>query len=170
MLGYPLKIKRDPKKKHTTIEGLLLLRQPKAREIFTLAQAMEKAGRSRSIGFSVEGSVLERDPYDPKIVTKARVLNCAITTSPVNPQTSMTLIKALIKKGEIGYQTPAAANGESLAALIPQQLGQGLSVADSDSLRMDRQSRIISALSLIFPHAATSQIEALAREILQELS
>ncbi len=34
VLGYPLRIKRNPKKKCTTIEGLLLLKQPKARSSY----------------------------------------------------------------------------------------------------------------------------------------
>lgn len=166
VLGYPTKVKR--KRGQTEIEGVLLLEQPKAQEIITLAEAMEKAGRSRRIGFSVEGQVIDRDPYNPHIVTKAKVLNCAITTSPVNPQTSMTLIKSLLK-GAVGYQTPLSADG-SLGPLIPQQLDINLSVADAEVLRSRPFARIMSALTSIFPLADSAKVAELAQRIEKEMS
>lgn len=166
VLGYPTKVTR--KKGCTEIEGILLLDQPRAREIMTLAEAMEKAGRNRRIGFSVEGQVVDRDPYNPHIVTKAKVLNCAITTSPVNPQTSMTLIKSLLK-GMVGYQAPSN-GGADLSPLIAQQLDERLSIADSVTLRTATKSRIMRALSQIFPFAGASKLEALAQRIEQEMS
>ena len=166
VLGYPTKVTR--KRGLTEIEGILLLDQPKAQEILTLAQAMEKAGRNRRIGFSVEGQVVDRDPYNPHIVTKAKVLNCAITTSPVNPQTSMSLIKSLLK-GAVGYQTPLTADG-SLSPLIPQQLDTNLSVADSQALRLRPFARIMTALTSIFPLADSSKIAELAQRIEKEMS
>lgn len=165
VLGYPTKVNR--KRGQTEIEGVLLLDQPKAMEIITLAEAMEKAGRNRRIGFSVEGQVVDRDPYNPHIVTKAKVLNCAITTSPVNPKTSMTLIKALIKS--VGYQTPSDVDG-ALSALIPQQLDTNLSVADSDSLRSSSFARIMTALTSIFPLADSVKISELAQRIIKEIA
>ena len=160
VLGYPTKVKKGRGK--TTIEGVLLLDQPKAREILTLAKTFEKAGKPRRIGFSVEGQVLERDPYNPHIVSKAKVLNCAITTSPVNPQTSLTLVKSLLK-GVVGYQTGSSTSG--LNSLIPQELDNLVSVADAEVLQADTKKRIIYAIKKIFPFASLDQINKLATSI-----
>lgn len=165
VLGYPTRVKQ--RRNTTEIEGVLLLEQPRALEIYNLACAMEKAGRVRQIGFSVEGSVIERDPYNPHIVNKARVLNCAITTSPVNPQTSMTLIKSLLK-GDVGYQSPSV-GGEDLAPLVRQQLEATVN-ADSRALRSTAFSRIMRALTQIFPLANLDQLERLARHVEMEMS
>ncbi len=167
VLGYPTKIEKGDNK--TTIEGVLLLNQPKAKEILTLAQTFEKAGKPRSIGFSVEGQILDRDPYNPHIVTKAKVLNCAITTSPVNPQTSLTLMKSFLAKGLIGYQIPSQ-QGESLSPLIPQQLSEILSSADSDALLQSNKQRIIRALKIIFPFASIDKLKELAESIEKRLT
>ena len=92
LLGYPTKIIR--KGSQTVVEGVLMLDRPKAREVYETAQAMAKSRGLRSLGFSVEGHVTERDENDPKIVKKALVRHCAITSSPINPQTSMELRKS----------------------------------------------------------------------------
>lgn len=162
VLGYPTSVKKGRNK--TMIEGVLLLDQPKAKEIYTLAKTFEKAGKPRRIGFSVEGQVLDRDPYNPHIVTKAKVLNCAITTSPVNPQTSLTLVKSLLAKGLVGYQVPSQGGGV-LAPLVTQEMSNLLSNADSDTLRSDNKKRIIRALKQIFPFASLDKLEELANSI-----
>jgi len=146
ILGYPLEVTREGNKTHLT--GVLLLDRPKAREIYETAQSLSKAGGRRSLGFSVEGQVLERDKKDPKRITKAKIINVAITPSPVNPQTHLALLKSLL-----GYQTPSAA-GDSLGALMPQQLEPALSSADANidlSLLDDRLAATIKALYANFP-------------------
>jgi hypothetical protein len=101
----------------TRVEGVLYLHKPKAREIFQTAQAMNKAGAARNLGFSVEGQVLARDK---KKVTKAKVLNVAITAHPVNPDARLeVLAKAM---NSIGYQTPAGTGSGSFSPLVPQSL------------------------------------------------
>ena len=157
VLGYPTKVRK--RASSTEIEGVLLLDQPKAREILRLAQSLEKAGKHRRIGFSVEGSVVERDPYQPNIVTKARVLNCAITTSPVNPETNFSLIKSLIS-----YYAQSSSGGGPLAPVVPQQLSSLISVADSESSK----SRLTRALSAILTHVPPHLINKLVDQILKE--
>lgn len=162
VLGYPTSVKR--RAGVTEIEGVLLLDQPKSREILRLAKSLEKAGKHRRIGFSVEGSVLARDPYNQNIVTKAKVLNCAITTSPVNPATNFSLIKGLIS-----YYAEASSGGGPIAPLVPQQLSNVLSVADSQ-IRDRKKERLLIALSSIFNLTPIKHLEKLTDQILKELN
>lgn len=78
------------------VEGRLYKGYKPADEIWDLAKAMEADGDERRLGFSVQGGVHARDPFDPRDVTKAIVRQCAITFCPTNPETSMdTLVKSL---------------------------------------------------------------------------
>lgn len=64
-----------------------------AREVYDLAQVMQKDSKSRKLGYSIEGSVIERDEENPKIVKKARITGLAITHMPKNPKTFAEIIK-----------------------------------------------------------------------------
>lgn len=86
------------------VEGYLLKGHPPADEIWNLATALERSGAPRRLGFSVEGSILERDEADPRRVRKAIVREVAITRCPVNDRTSLsTLAKSL----SVGNGPPA---------------------------------------------------------------
>lgn len=164
LLGYPTKVTQ--RKGYTEVEGVLLLDKPKARDIFETASAMRKAGGHRTLGFSVEGQVIERDPENPKIVTKARVINCAITSNPINPDTSLELIKsvAALLKG-VGYQTPSQVNGASIAGLIPQQLDSTVSNASYNALNDGRLASIIKKLSALYPNVEPGALARAASEL-----
>lgn len=62
------------------IEGYLV-RSQRAVETYDTIKAFQ--GTERPIGFSVQGRALERDPRDPRTVTKSVVLEMAITRCPV---------------------------------------------------------------------------------------
>ena len=46
---------------------------------------------------SIEGKALERDPMNPKRITKALITGLAITPTPVNANTSLDLVKGIQK-------------------------------------------------------------------------
>ncbi len=168
LLGYPTKVKR--KGNGTEVQGILLLDRPKAKEIYETAQAMRKAGGSRTLGFSIEGQVMERDEMNPKRVTKARIINCAITSNPINPHTSLALFKSLILKKNVGYQTPLQAGSNTFANLIPQQIESPLSVATSKIYLYDQLlARTIDTLSKLFPDVDLNKISQASRKIIKEL-
>ena len=89
ILGYP-----DKEKTHITPEGLFvdgyLLDTPKARDIWETAVALQKSNAPRKMGFSVEGEVLNRDKRGK--ITKAKIMNVAITPTPVNPHATWDAI------------------------------------------------------------------------------
>lgn len=91
IVGVPTEVKAidlGGGKSGTYLKGYLLVDRPKAREIVETVAALKKATSDRKIGFSVEGQVLARDPRNPKIITKSRILNVSITAHPVNPDAS----------------------------------------------------------------------------------
>jgi len=106
-------------------DGWLLLGTPKGKEVYTLAKSLALAQASgvdtgRQIGFSIEGKALERDPNDPKIVTKARVYKVSVVLFPMQSDSRLELIK-----GEaVGYQTPASAGSAAgnLSMLYAQSI------------------------------------------------
>tara|TARA_Y100000114_G_scaffold152868_1_gene171900 strand:- start:8454 stop:9434 length:981 start_codon:yes stop_codon:yes gene_type:complete len=127
VLGHPTKIEPVGDEK-TRVEGVLYLDKQLGRDVYETAAAMQKAGGDRSLGFSVEGQVLMRDPAQPKRVLKARVLNVAITAAPVNPHTNLELI-ARSMGAIVGYQTPTIPDADAtLSALVQQDLNNRVSV------------------------------------------
>ncbi len=146
ILGSPTHIEKTilNGKPATKVEGFLMLDRPLAKEIYNTVQAMEKSQIGRTVGFSVEGQVLARDKVNPKIVTKARILNVAITGHPVNPDTKLeVLARSLMmkdsnmyeeqQKGSVGYQTPAQADpSASLSPVSSSSTEKELSFQDVD--------------------------------------
>ena len=87
-----------PTEAKITKDGLytkgFLLETPRAKGIWDLAQALEKSGGDRKLGFSVEGKVLERDTKNPRTITKAWIKDVAITAAPINPNTFLDIVKS----------------------------------------------------------------------------
>ena len=121
VLGHPVKIEPVDEKR-TRVEGVLYLAKELGRQVYETAMALKKAGGERTLGFSIEGQVLQRCPENAKKVLKARVLNVAITSAPVNPHTHLELI-ARSMGAELGYQAPAIPDADaSLSALMQESL------------------------------------------------
>lgn len=124
IVGAPKKVEHvtlDNGNQATRIEGDLFLNRPRGREVYESAKAIQKAGNGRSIGFSVEGQVLERDSKDPSVVTRARILNVSITAHPVNPDARLEVLARSL----IGYQEGTVSDaGAALSPLAEQSLEQ----------------------------------------------
>jgi len=115
LVGYPTMVRLDTLAKGHKgwyVEGELLPEDvnPRADSLWKIAQGLHKGGSGRKLGFSVEGSILKRDPKNSKIVRKAEVREVAITRCPVNTETSLdVLAKSLsvsIPAGEPGSAEP----------------------------------------------------------------
>ena len=112
----------------TAMEGYLL-DTPRGRAIWENSRALK--GTGRSLGFSVEGGVQERDPLDSKTVTRAIVKQIAITRVPVNPHTNLEPIEKSLdgvmravwaKAMSVGYptQTPGMGAPGAITPTVPQ--------------------------------------------------
>lgn len=121
VLGHPVKVEPVDEKR-TRVEGVLYLAKELGKQVYETAMALKKAGGERTLGFSIEGQVLLRCPKNPKKVLKARVLNVAITSAPVNPHTNLELI-ARSMGANLGYQeAPIPDADASLSALMQESL------------------------------------------------
>jgi hypothetical protein len=98
------------------VEGYLLKGYEPAKKLWELANALQKS--DRRLGFSVEGSILERDVTDPKTVRKAVVREVAITRCPVNTDTTLSV---LAKSLAAGHSAPTGEPGDG-APLKPQSI------------------------------------------------
>lgn len=89
-----------------------LLDTAEGRQLWEQVQALRDT--PRKFGFSIEGSVLDRDPTNRNRILRAVVRNVAITHRPVNTDTELvTLAKALQAGGAVA--NPGAAPGEGFA-------------------------------------------------------
>lgn len=78
----------------TWAEGYLL-KTERANKIWELGQQLQ--GTGRHLGFSVEGSVLQRSRGNRRVVAKAKVRNVAVTNCPVNEDSRLDILaKSLI--------------------------------------------------------------------------
>ena len=151
----------------TKLEGVLYLHNARARDIYRNAQAMEKAGNERRLGFSVEGQVQERFG---KEVRRARVLNVAVTAHPVNPDARLEVLAKSLDGGTMGYQHPAVpAAGAPLSPLVPQSLEDTPSVATFARYAMEERRMGIPELATLltntFPYVPYDKAIRIAKEI-----
>lgn len=86
------------------VEGELYSESALAKSVYKLADTLQKSGSKRRLGFSIEGKAIERDPVNPKRITKARINHVAITHAPINGNTLMDVIKGECDEQYVGYE------------------------------------------------------------------
>ena len=97
-----------------------------AQEVYELAQVMERDSKTRRLGYSIEGVVIERgseDENDPeyKKVKKALITGLAITHMPKNAQTFAQIIKGHVDNLN-EEETEKSLDTTSGAPLIPESV------------------------------------------------
>ncbi len=93
------------------VEGKLY-KNRRADEIWDLAKELRKdEDGERSLGYSVEGSIQDRDPENPGSVRKAIVSEVAVTRCPVNPNASLSILAKSLSAGS-AVTDPGASPGE----------------------------------------------------------
>lgn len=97
ILGAPVELKSIKYKgvPATFMKAYLYSESPKVQEIMQTVKAMNAANSDRSLAFSVEGAVLERDKNNPKIITKSKILNVSLVANPCNGDSYMELVKSI---------------------------------------------------------------------------
>ena len=99
IVGEPTKA--EIRKEGLYIETRLYPHSQVACDIWDLAKTLAKDSKTRRLGYSIEGRVVERksdDPTDPdyKKIIKAVITGVAITHQPKNPKTFANIIKGEI--------------------------------------------------------------------------
>lgn len=88
IIGEPVDAYVDDEGFH--IKGKLYKNSAKAKEVWDFQNAVEKETESgRTLGFSIEGPVISRDPMNPNVITKMQVKNVTVTYHPANPNARM---------------------------------------------------------------------------------
>lgn len=120
VMGQPEAVKACDYKgyKATMLKGYLYGNKPAVKSLVETMEAMKKAGADRKMGLSVEGSVIERDSKNPNIITKSKVLNVSITSSPCNSDADMEIIKSLLTKIETNEVEPEFSDREMTSRQI----------------------------------------------------
>lgn len=80
------------------IKAKLWEHQPKARAFYDTILNMKKSGSTRRPGFSIEGKAIEKDPFNPNRILKAKILNCAATFDPINQNSFLDIVKGVQKQ------------------------------------------------------------------------
>lgn len=75
------------------VSGRLFKNHKKAQAVYEIMSSLGKSDKGR-VGMSVEGKVLERDPFNKNIIKRCVVKNVAITMNPVNQDTYADVIKS----------------------------------------------------------------------------
>lgn len=91
VIGEPTKAKVT--KDGVYVEGFLYPESELAKQVYETTELLEKSSSKRRMGFSIEGKALERDPFNPNKITKAKLTGCALTLNPKNPNTLVNIIK-----------------------------------------------------------------------------
>lgn len=98
IIGEPTKA--EVKKNKLYIEGELYQDSSVAKDVYSLAKTLSKSKGNRALGFSIEGKVLERDPFNQKHIKKAMITGVAITPTPKNKHTLAQIIKGEVDLDE----------------------------------------------------------------------
>lgn len=141
-VGYPefAELRQRPDgAKGWYVEGYLLKGHEPSDKIWSLAQALKRSGAPRSLGYSVEGSVEERDTTDRRNIRKAVVREVAITRCPVNGYTEMTM---LAKSLAVGADAPYAAPSPGNAAVLSTVGLEGVNASRPEPLSKKRKKPI----------------------------
>lgn len=138
VLGWPESVKHFAKGEQlpdgsvasancTWAEGYLSNRA-NADAVWELAKDLE--GTGRSLGFSIEGKIVDREGPGQRVVSKAEIAHCAITHVPVNTDSRlMTLVRSMQAAEEqankaMGIDLPGCGPGK-LTAQPGEKYGSG---------------------------------------------
>jgi len=105
ILGFPYKEKCVVSDNGFYVEGELFKNRPYADEVWGLIKSINESKAPRSLSFSIEGKILERED---NVIKKAMITEVAVTPRPVNPNATLhALIKSFKqtnKAMEAGYE------------------------------------------------------------------
>lgn len=75
------------------IKGFLYKGLDEAKNVYNLINTLKQEDPERQLGWSIEGQAIERDPLNPKRITKARITGVALTHASKCPNTFASIVK-----------------------------------------------------------------------------
>lgn len=168
LVGYPTaaEIRKYPDgslHKGWYVEGELLEGDGKSRadRLWNLAQSLKKSGNKRKLGFSVEGSIDERDAKNPKLVRKATVREVAITRCPVNTRVALDVLAKSLSVGHAGPGPSVTDPTPGDAGPLTREALEGVSSGKKKKKKKKKLSKATAArlLQMINPKVSRSFAE-----------
>lgn len=104
IIGEPEASTKITKDGEFFVSAKLYSKSKKAKEVYELAETLKGVDSTRKLGWSIEGKVLERDPFDEKIVTRALITAVAITPTPKCPGTWLDIVKGNFTNEDYIYE------------------------------------------------------------------
>lgn len=95
------------------VKGKLYTGHPLAESVYNLAETLEHNGSNRKLAYSIEGRAIERDPINPKRITRALITGLAITPTPVNGKTYLDICKGTQKEDWTEYDNDVILKSEN---------------------------------------------------------
>lgn len=77
---------------------------PLAKSVYEFGKVLEKSKSGRKLGMSIEGKVLEKDPFNQNRITKSLITGIAITPVPKNANTTLELVKGFTNELHKEYE------------------------------------------------------------------
>lgn len=156
-------------------EGILV--GSKGKEVHQIAKDLE--GTGRQLGFSIEGSVVERSDKDRRDILRATVRNIAITHCPVNAETELKVLsKALFAGSAITNPGTASGAGGAGFALRSESLDPEIKILTfggrkkkpkkTDRARHLNEVDGVETLKSRYPRLTTAQARLIYQRAAQE--
>jgi len=142
IIGEPFKA--EVRKDGFYVETDLYPNSDLAKEVYALAEVLQKDSKTRRLGYSIEGTVIERDVTNPKIVKQAKITGLAITHMPKNAQTFADIIKGkgcdydMEKNEEDDVDTKKTLDTSNASATMPASVDGYKVKKMSDEKRYDK--------------------------------
>lgn len=146
IVGEPTRVELRPEGFY--VETTLYPSSKVARDVWELAQTLAKDSKTRKLGYSVEGQVVERGSEDENhpdynIVKKAKITGLAITHMPKNPKTFAEIIKSF-QSGSLSGETTTGVHDEEEESGMSTKKGKALikESVDKDLKNLQKSFRI----------------------------
>jgi hypothetical protein len=152
VLGYP-KMARLENGTRWWTEGNLLVGYPPADRIWELAKSLKKSRAPRSLGFSIEGKVVQRDSGNR--IMRAKVRNVAITNCPVNTDCSWSIMAKAFAPSDVVDRAAKKALAVQHSPLLREALDARTLVRE-DNLDYEEAVARVQALR---PHLSKAMCE-----------
>jgi hypothetical protein len=98
------------------VSGRLFKNHTKAKAVYEIMTSLGKSDKGR-VGMSVEGKVIERDPFNKSIIRRCIVKNVAITMNPVNQDTYADIIKSF-NASEVEFDSAGQTNAQPTETVV----------------------------------------------------
>lgn len=143
IIGEPIDAFTDEDGFH--IKGKLYKASKKAQEVWNFQNMVSsESSKGRTLGFSIEGPIIARDPADPRVITKVQIKNVTVTYHPANPYAKMEVATKSIDVADLGYEVnPEKMSG--ISALQRNSISDAIALLSYVINKEDKDEVLIKA-------------------------